>query len=110
MECVAERLLVWQLGDEKAEVHVRIGQPVLHETGLNWMCPYQISCDRYSRSRAAHGEDTMQALQLALAILDVELGVLLEKLGGGLYEYDKPFVSILENGRLQIAEAVTPPR
>ena len=48
-----------------------------------------------------HGADSMQALQLTLATLDVELEVGVKRYGGTLYHYDEPFNSILEDSGLR---------
>jgi hypothetical protein len=49
-----------------------------------------------------HGIDSMQALQLTLATLDVELQHGAKQCAGRLYHFDEPFVSTLENSGLQI--------
>jgi len=49
-----------------------------------------------------HGVDSMQALQLAIATLDVELEVGARKYAGTLYHYDEPFTSMLENSGLEV--------
>ena len=51
---------------------------------------------------AMHGIDAMQALQLSIATLDVELEQGAKKRGGRLYHYDEPFTSMLENSGLQV--------
>jgi len=43
----------------------------------------------------------MQALQLAMATLDVELEQGAKRRGGTLLYFDKPFISILENSGMQ---------
>jgi len=48
-----------------------------------------------------HGIDSMQALQLALGTLDVELMARSEHLKGVLHYLGEPFVSILDGGNLQ---------
>ena len=44
----------------------------------------------------------MQALQLTIATLDVELERGAKVRGGTLYHYDEPFTSIVENGGLDV--------
>ncbi len=52
-----------------------------------------------------HGADSMQALQLTIATLDLELEVGVKRFSGSLYHYDEPFNSILENGGLRPKES-----
>jgi len=51
---------------------------------------------------AMHGVDSIQALQLTIATLDVELEVGAKQYAGALYHYDEPFTSTLENSGLQV--------
>ncbi len=51
---------------------------------------------------AMHGVDSMQALQLTMATLDVELEFGAKKHDGVLYIYDEPFTSMLENSGLEV--------
>ena len=102
MDCIAERVLELAVGDAATPVHVRLERPHLHDSGSNWVCSYQIESEDFHRRRAVHGEDSMQALQLALSALALELDMLKENMGGTLLQFGEPFHSILENGRLQV--------
>ena len=51
---------------------------------------------------AMHGADSMQALQLTIATLDVELEHGAKVRGGTVYQFDEPFTSIVENGGLEV--------
>jgi hypothetical protein len=87
MEVIAERQLVLRKGDGDIDVTVKIGRPELDSSGENL---------------AMHGVDSMQALQLTIATLDVELEVGARKHAGTLYHYDEPFTSMLENSGLEV--------
>jgi hypothetical protein len=50
------------------------------------------------QAHETHGEDSMQALQLTLASLDVLLHHAVRGRAGTLYLYDEPFASMLEDG------------
>jgi hypothetical protein len=104
MDVIAERHLELRTEDRSIAVVVKLGRP--ESTGEDWCCPYEIWFGDTSRSMAMHGADAMQALQLSIATLDVELEYGAEKRGGRLYHFDEPFTSMLENSGLQ----VKPPR
>ena len=99
MEVIAERELVLQKDGSKVEVAVRLGRP--ESIDGNWKCPYEIWVGDSVKSMAMHGTDSMQALQLSLATLDVELEYISNQQGGRLYYLDEPFKSMLEHGGLQ---------
>ncbi len=87
------------------EVVVRLGRPELDASGENWRCPYEVQFGDSTETMAMHGTDPLQALQLSMATLDVELEVGAGRRGGMLYYLDEPFTSILENSGLQLAVA-----
>jgi hypothetical protein len=101
LDVIAERQLVLRKDDGYIEVTVKIGKPELDETGENWKCAYEIWFGERCRVMAMHGADSMQALQLSIATIDVELEVGVRRYGGTLYHSDEPFNSILENGGLK---------
>jgi len=101
LDVIAERQLVLRKDDGSIDVTVKIGKPELDDSGENWKCPYEIWFGDTCRAMAMHGVDSMQALQLAIATLDVELEVGVKRYGGTLYHYDEPFNSILENSNLR---------
>jgi hypothetical protein len=104
MDVVAERRLVLRTDNEPTEVLVKLGRPVPGDTGEDWVCPYEIWFESKCRSMAMHGIDAMQALQLSIATLDVELEVLMRNRSGQLYFLDEPFVSMLECSGLKVRE------
>ncbi len=102
MEVIADRQLMLRKDGGHVDVTVKIGKPELDASGENWMCRYEIWFGGSCTSMAMHGVDSMQALQLAIATLDVELEVGARKYAGTLYHYDEPFTSMLENSGLEV--------
>lgn len=100
MDTIAERLLELRTESGSLEVSVLVGRPEPDPRG-DWACPYEIRFGEAVQQMAMHGIDSMQALQLTLATLDVELRYVANLPKGELYHLDEPFVSILENGGLQ---------
>src|SRR5438552_2373602 len=96
MDAIAERRLDLKLDDKLIEVWVRIFRPIEDPEFNSWVCPYELQVGELTNRRNAHGADSMQALQLALSILDAQLAHAAKRAGGVLYHYDEPFISILE--------------
>ena len=105
MDVIAERQLELRVAGESVVVSVKLGRPKLDPSGQDWICEYEVWFGGSCRSMAMHGIDAMQALQLSIATLDVELEHGARKRGGALYHYDEPFVSILEGGSLRVVPA-----
>jgi hypothetical protein len=101
MDVIAERQLVLRKDDSDIGVTVKIGRPELDASGENWKCPYEIWFGDNFKTMAMHGVDSIQALQLTIATLDVELEVGAKSRAGTLYVGDEPFSSMLENSGLQ---------
>lgn len=57
---------------KKQLVKVDLGMPVQEEDGP-WFCPYQITAETFECRFRIYGEDSMQALLLALQIVVTEL-------------------------------------
>ena|ERR1700679_847262 len=71
-ECFAERQLVLRASNgTEIPACVRIGRPV--PTGDDWICPYEVELGTKKLAFAVYGVDSLQALALALKILDIEL-------------------------------------
>ena len=100
MDTIAERVLELRTESGSFEVRVLVGKPEPDPLG-DWTCPYEIRWGETVQGMATHGVDSMQALQLTLATLDVELRYVANFPKGELYHLDEPFVSILENGGLR---------
>src|SRR5437867_10275271 len=77
-EVVAERRLVGRVRNRRARaLVVRFGRPVHSSVKQDpWWCPVEIIGGRKPRFFAAAGEDSVQALILALRAADVTLGEL----------------------------------
>lgn len=100
MDAVAFRKL--ELRTEQGTVEVVAGLGIPKEVGPEeWTCLCVTSFGTEERRIDIHGGDSMQALQLAMATLDVELQYRAKQLTGALYWFDEPFVSILENSSME---------
>ncbi len=73
-----------------------------------WKCPYEVWFGDSCREMAIYGSDSMQALQLSIATLDMELRLGANRRGGVLYHLDEPFNSILEGSGLQVKTPADP--
>ena len=101
MDVIAERRLVLAVADGSIEVVAKLGRPVPDELG-GWKCPYEIWFEESCfTSFAIHGGDSLQALQLSMATLDMELKRGARQRGGELYFLDEPFVSVLDDSGMQ---------
>ena len=100
MDAVAERRLELRTEAGTVEVFARLGSP--KEVGRDeWTCSCITKFANEERFIDIHGGDSMQALQLAMVTLDVELQHGAKRRGGTLYYFDEPFVSILEDSGMQ---------
>jgi hypothetical protein len=100
VDVIAERSLELRTENQSIAVIVKLGRP--EPAAEDWRCPYEILFGDTTRAMAMHGADAMQALQLSIATLDMELEYGAEKRGGMLYHLDEPFTSVLENSGLQV--------
>jgi hypothetical protein len=103
MEIFAERNLIMVTAQGRVEVVARLGKPVPVEPGVSWKCPYEIWFGDECKSFAMHGIDSLQALQLSISILDVELEQGAKRRGGKLEYLDRPFESVLQGSSLKQA-------
>jgi len=100
VDTVAERRLELRTEKGSIEVVARLGSP--KEVGRDeWTCACITRFANEERSIEIHGGDSMQALQLAMATLDVELQHGARRRGGTLYYFNEPFLSILEDSGMQ---------
>jgi hypothetical protein len=84
-EVIASRkLTLSQPEGAPSEVLVLLGKPQQTPGFDDFYCPYQITGAGLNRVWYSCGIDTMQALQLAVGALEVEVEVFNEKLGGRL--------------------------
>lgn len=100
MDVIAERQLELRKDSGLLDVWVKVGRPEPGPSGVDWVCPYEIWFGENCKSMAMHGIDSIQALELTIATLDVELEYATKQSGGQLYHYDEPFISMLENSGL----------
>ena len=108
MDTVAERRLELRTEKGTIEVIARLGSP--KEFGSNeWTCACVTKFANEERSIEIHGGDSMQALQLAMATLDVELQHGAKRRGGTLYYFDEPFRSILEDSGMRRRDSSASP-
>jgi hypothetical protein len=106
VDTIAERCLELRSGNQTVPVVVKLARPE-HDVGRDsWKCEYEIHFGDVAIQGAMHGGDALQALQLSMATLDVEIQHETRKRGGVLWHLDEPFTSVLEDSGLQIR----PPR
>jgi hypothetical protein len=100
VDAIAERKLELRTPTDTVEVVALLGRP--KEVGLDeWVCACVTRFGGEERSIDIHGGDSMQALQLAMVTLDIELQHGAKRRGGTLIYFDEPFVSVLENSGMQ---------
>ena len=64
---------LFEVGLRQKEVIVMLGTPRKSRTG-EWICPYHISGLGIRGVRCSHGEDALQAIQLAFEAIRISLG------------------------------------
>jgi hypothetical protein len=100
MDKVAERKLELQTPSGIIEVVACLGRP--KEVGPDeWTCACVTRFGNEERSIDIHGGDSLQALQLAMVTLDVELKHGAKRRVGTLLHFSEPFNSILEDSGMQ---------
>jgi hypothetical protein len=109
VDTVAERTLELRTSDGTIEVFASLGKPK-QVGGDEWTCSCTTRFADEVRSIEIHGGDSMQALQLAMVTLDVELKYRAERRGGTLFRFDEPFCSILEDSGMQPRSVSTGPQ
>lgn len=72
-DVIAERVLEARKGSTSCIATVRIGRPVKSANAPDYRCPYQIAGIGDNVVRSASGEDSMQAMELALKMVGAEL-------------------------------------
>lgn len=72
-EVIAERVLEATRNGASYVATVRLGRPVRLEGASDYRCPYQVLGIGDDVVRSASGEDSIQALDLALKMLAAEL-------------------------------------
>jgi len=69
---VATRTLTLRGADTNSEIAIRIFVPEEQEPGV-WSCRYEIDWPEGTRKFAAHGIDSVQAIELALKMIGSEI-------------------------------------
>lgn len=73
---VASREFEIRLEDGRTETYlVRVGMPYERDDGFDWCCPYELGTASSRRLRCAFGIDSIQALELAMKIIKVEIEI-----------------------------------
>ncbi|PLY39640.1 hypothetical protein CSZ94_25325 [Janthinobacterium sp. ROICE36] len=73
---VASREFEFRLEDGSTETYsVRVGMPYERDDGFDWCCPYELGTASSRRLRCAFGIDSIQALELAMKIIKVEIEI-----------------------------------
>jgi hypothetical protein len=98
---IASRSLVLRSDEGDAVVSVKIGAPVPLASGEDWECAYQVWVAEKCIKGSSHGIDSLQALQLSIGTLDVELRHATKMHGGVLMHHDEPFTSLLDGSGMQ---------
>src|SRR5260370_17980959 len=109
VDAIAERRLELRFDDCTIDVVVKLGRPVPDGNDC-WKCEYEINFGDATRTMAMHGGDALQALQLSMATLDMELEYGARNRAGVPYHLAYPFTSVLENSGIQARNPKEPPR
>jgi hypothetical protein len=82
---VASRQMELRFEDGRTEMFlVRVGMPYEYGDGLDWCCPYELGTESNRKLRGMFGIDSMQALELTMKTLKVEIEYW-EKSGNGKF-------------------------
>jgi hypothetical protein len=88
-DIVAQRELEFVDDAGKESVQVYLGKPVQERDGP-WFCSYLIKAKSFKKQFRIAGEDSMQALILALKTISIELEVLAKKHNGHFTLFGDP--------------------
>ena len=75
MDVIAQRLLMVSRDGRQEEIRIQIGRPQLFR-GTDYSCAYQITGAGVSKVKYAVGTDAIQALQLVMPMIGVDLATL----------------------------------
>lgn len=70
--------------DKKKEIYVVIGKPQQFSDSTDYYCPFQIKGIGSEKIKFAGGVDAVQAIQLVIKMIGIDLHVLNQTLGGTL--------------------------
>jgi hypothetical protein len=89
-QVIAERKLVFVSDEGISEpVTLRVGLPYACEEPEAYVCPYELASKNYSKLFGMVGIDTIQALELSVSILKVELDHWEKKFKGKFHFLDE---------------------
>lgn len=73
-DVIATREMEFHGEDGKVEkAFLKVGRPFEDAEGLSWVCPYELSTANRKKVFGAHGIDPLQALDLTMKTLRVEV-------------------------------------
>ena len=73
-EVIAVREMEFHFNDGRIEkAHLKIGKPFEYGEGFDWCCPYELSTESRKRVFGVFGIDSLQALDLTIKTLRVEV-------------------------------------
>lgn len=108
VDTLAERQLELRSATGTMNVVAALGRPI--KVGdEEWTCACVTVFAGETHTHEVHGGDSMQALQLAMVTLDVELFHGAKLRGGTLFRFDELFTSILEDSGMQPRSASARP-
>jgi hypothetical protein len=85
-QIIAERTMVFlRTTGEREAATLRVGLPVKIDDNT-WYCPYELCTDSATKSFGMHGIDALQALELTMKTLGVEVAYW-EKSKGGKFHF-----------------------
>lgn len=58
---------------QKEKAFLKIGKPFEHSKDLDWCCPYELSTESHKKLFGMIGIDSLQALELTMKTLRVEI-------------------------------------
>lgn len=89
---IAERLLVCRENGEEHPLRLELGEPVQDVVvinGTDWRCPLRLTLGVQETVRSVSGIDSLQALQLAIAVARMELEAIASRPGVVLVYLDE---------------------
>ncbi|MEE9396910.1 MAG: hypothetical protein V3V31_07845 [Methylococcales bacterium] len=73
-EIIAIREMEFITNDGKKEkAFIKIGKPYEHSKELDWCCPYELSTESHKKLFGMVGIDSIQALELTMKTISVEI-------------------------------------
>ncbi|MBT9540964.1 MAG: hypothetical protein IV098_13935 [Thiobacillus sp.] len=78
----------------KENALLKVGMPFAHGEGLDWCCPYELSTESSKKLFAMFGIDALQALELTMKTLGVEVEYWEKTKNGKFYFLDEEGAAI----------------